>query len=66
MRDWKPTACILWECNCGVEVSLEGRRFARIRGDEKHPSSLGYVCEKAGRLDHCQAHTSWVSGVELE
>ena len=55
---WKQTACILCECNCGIEVRLgtaEGaRRFERIRGDKNHPSSLGYTCEKALRLDHYQ------------
>ena len=30
---WKKTACILCECNCGVEVRLgaDGRSFDRIR-----------------------------------
>jgi anaerobic selenocysteine-containing dehydrogenase len=54
---WKPTACILCECNCGIEVELggdDGRRFVRLRGDKKHPSSQGYACEKAQRLDHYQ------------
>ena len=23
--DWQPTACILCECNCGIEVQLDGR-----------------------------------------
>ena len=27
------TACILCECNCGIEVELDGRRLDRIRGD---------------------------------
>ncbi len=55
--EWKSTACILCECNCGLEVQLggeDGRRFARIRGDDAHPSSEGYVCEKAARLDYYQ------------
>ena len=55
--DWHPTACILCECNCGVEVRLggpDGRRFERIRGDKAHPASHGYTCEKALRLDHYQ------------
>lgn len=55
--DWKPTACILCECNCGIEVELggdDGRRLVRLRGDKKHPSSRGYACEKAHRLDHYQ------------
>ncbi len=55
--EWKPTACILCECNCGIEVRLggdDGRRFTRIRGDKAHPGSQGYTCEKALRLDHYQ------------
>ena len=55
--DWQPTACILCECNCGIEVRLggdDGRRFERIRGDKAHPASQGYTCEKALRLDHYQ------------
>jgi anaerobic selenocysteine-containing dehydrogenase len=54
MSDWHQTACILCECNCGIEVELEGRRFARIRGDKEHPASHGYTCNKALRLDHYQ------------
>ena len=57
MPDWKPTACILCECNCGIEVRLggpDGRRFERIRGDKAHPASRGYLCQKAGKLDHYQ------------
>ncbi len=48
------TACILCECNCGIQITLDGRRFDRIRGDEQHPASHGYTCEKALRLDHYQ------------
>jgi len=54
---WSPTACILCECNCGIEVQLggeDGRRFTRIRGDKAHPASQGYACEKPSRLDHYQ------------
>jgi anaerobic selenocysteine-containing dehydrogenase len=55
--DWKSTACILCECNCGIEVQLggdDGRKLVRIRGDDAHPSSAGYACEKAARLDFYQ------------
>ena len=55
--EWNSTACILCECNCGIEVQLggdEGRNFTRIRGDKKHPLSKGYACEKANRLDFYQ------------
>ncbi len=54
---WKPTACILCECNCGLEVQLggqDGRHLTKIRGDEAHPASRGYACEKPHRLDHYQ------------
>ncbi|HEX4109993.1 MAG TPA: molybdopterin-dependent oxidoreductase [Solirubrobacteraceae bacterium] len=54
MTDWQPTACILCECNCGIEVGLEGRRLARIRGDRAHPGSQGYTCNKALQLDRYQ------------
>jgi len=55
--EWKKTACILCECNCGLEVQLggpDGRHFEKIRGDRAHPASQGYACEKAHRLDHYQ------------
>ena len=54
---WQPTACILCECNCGIETQLGGERgtsLLKIRGDRKHPGSKGYACEKAQRLDHYQ------------
>jgi anaerobic selenocysteine-containing dehydrogenase len=55
--DWKPSACILCECNCGIEVQLggeDGRRFVKVRGDKAHPASQGYACEKPSRLDYYQ------------
>ncbi len=54
---WRPTACNLCECNCGIEVQLggpDGRRFVRVRGDKLHPVSRGYACEKPHRLDYYQ------------
>ncbi|MCB9723021.1 MAG: molybdopterin-dependent oxidoreductase [Spirochaetaceae bacterium] len=54
---WHPTACILCECNCGLEVEVggeDGRRLVRIRGDKAHPISEGYACEKPSRLDYYQ------------
>ena len=53
---WLPTACILCSRNCGLEVQLDGQRLAKIRGDERHPLSAGYLCQKAARLDHYQNH----------
>jgi anaerobic selenocysteine-containing dehydrogenase len=54
---WEKTACILCECNCGLEVQVGGegnRHFTRIRGDKAHPASQGYACEKPHRLDYYQ------------
>ena len=51
---WAQTACILCECNCGIEVQLDGRTLDRIRGDKAHPASEGYTCNKAMRLDRYQ------------
>ncbi len=54
MTEWKKTACILCECNCGLEVELggdDGRHLVKLRGDKAHPSSRGYACEKPHRLD---------------
>jgi len=54
---WRPSACILCECNCGIEVQLGGeggRRLTKVRGDKAHPSSEGYACEKPARLDFYQ------------
>jgi anaerobic selenocysteine-containing dehydrogenase len=56
-NEWKSTACILCECNCGIEVQLggeDGRRLVRVRGDDAHPMSKGYACEKPSRLDYYQ------------
>lgn len=52
--EWQASACILCESNCGITVQLEGRRFAKIRGDKDNPGSGGYTCNKALRLDHYQ------------
>lgn len=54
---WQKTACILCECNCGIEVQVEDRHLLRIRGDKSHPSSAGYTCEKPLRLDRYQNGT---------
>ena len=51
---WKKTACILCECNCGLEVQIADGHLVKIRGDKAHPSSRGYACEKPHRLDHYQ------------
>ena len=54
---WQSSACILCECNCGINVQTGGeadREIVRIRGDEDHPASQGYLCQKASGLNHYQ------------
>jgi len=51
--DFKTTACNLCFVNCGIKVELggeDGRQILRVRGDEDHPMSRGYICNKASRL----------------
>jgi anaerobic selenocysteine-containing dehydrogenase len=53
-QPWRKTACIICALNCGLAVQTDGRRITRIRGDDSHPISKGYVCEKSQRLDYYQ------------
>jgi len=53
----KSTACNLCFVNCGVKVKLggeDGREFVKVVGDKDHPTSAGYICNKAARLDFYQ------------
>lgn len=54
----KKTACILCAINCGLEIQTggkDGRELLKIKGDKEHPSSQGYLCNKAARLNHYQS-----------
>lgn len=50
------TACILCSRNCGLVVDIDNGNFVKIRGDDDHPVSRGYICQKAARLQHYQQH----------
>ncbi len=50
------TACILCSRNCGLKVEIADGKFVKIQGDEAHPISKGYICQKAARLDFYQNH----------
>ena len=50
------TACPLCSRNCGLEVDIQDGKFVKIKGDENHPVSKGYICQKAARLDYYQNH----------
>lgn len=55
-KPWHSSACILCINNCGVKVQLsdDGKAISRTKGDENHPGSQGYVCNKASRLNYYQ------------
>lgn len=50
------TACILCSVNCGIniEVDTATKEFIKITGDKDHPTSQGYICQKATRLNYYQ------------
>ena len=50
------TACILCSRVCGLTVDIEDGKFVKIKGDDDHPMSKGYICQKAARLEHYQNH----------
>ncbi len=50
------TACILCSRNCGLTVEIDNGKFIKIQGDEQHPISKGYICQKAARLEYYQNH----------
>jgi anaerobic selenocysteine-containing dehydrogenase len=50
------TACILCSRNCGLTVEIDNGKFLKIQGDDAHPISKGYICQKAARLEHYQNH----------
>jgi len=55
--DTQKSACILCSVNCGLEVTTggeDGRELLKMKGDRDNPSSEGYICNKAARLNHYQ------------
>lgn len=55
------TACILCSRVCGLTVDIEDGKFVKIKGDDDHPMSKGYICQKAARLEHYQNHDDRLS-----
>ena len=55
VSEWKSSCCVLCSVNCGIRVQVGGdnnRELIKIKGDEDHPGSRGYLCNKASRLNH--------------
>src|SRR5919107_4017836 len=42
--------CPLCEATCGLDVTLEGDRVGRVRGDDADVFSHGFICPKGGSL----------------
>ena len=53
---WQTSACILCSQSCGIKVQLDEQQteIVRIKGDDDHPISQGYLCNKASRLNYYQ------------
>lgn len=45
-RDNVATACVICSHNCGLRMDVRDNQIVEIRGDELHPSSQGYTCNK--------------------
>ncbi len=58
MSDARTTAyrtCPLCEATCGLEVTLEGERVVRIRGDRNDVFSRGFICPKGSTLKQLES-----------
>jgi anaerobic selenocysteine-containing dehydrogenase len=67
--------CRICAAACGIVVTLDDDRVVRVRGDQDHPVSRGYVCSKGRgladwhhsttRLDHPRVHGDDVTWNDL-
>ena len=55
-RENVATACVICSHNCGLRLDVENNEVVGIRGDESHPSSLGYTCNKGYALPQYIKH----------
>jgi len=56
MARWLPTSCVLCAQNCGLLVQVEHNRIIKVKGDQKNPRSLGYLCRKGLNIANFQHH----------
>ncbi|MEA2170114.1 MAG: hypothetical protein QOF76_3414, partial [Solirubrobacteraceae bacterium] len=45
-----PVTCPLCEATCGLDVTLDGGRVTKVRGDADDVFSKGFICPKGGSL----------------
>ena len=51
------SACILCSVNCGIDIEIDNatKEIIKVTGDKDHPTSQGYICQKATRLNFYQS-----------
>jgi anaerobic selenocysteine-containing dehydrogenase len=52
--------CPLCEAGCGLELTLDGDRVTRIRGDRDDVFSHGYICPKGSTLRQLHEDPDWL------
>ncbi|HYF45633.1 MAG TPA: molybdopterin-dependent oxidoreductase, partial [Acidimicrobiales bacterium] len=52
--------CPLCEATCGLEITLEGDRVKRIRGDREDVFSHGFICPKGSTLKQLHEDPDWL------
>ena len=54
MNEWQKTSCTLCFNNCGLEVTTEGSKIVKVRGEKENPRSQGYLCRKGANIAYFQ------------
>jgi len=52
--------CPLCEATCGLELTIEGERVVRIRGDREDVFSHGFLCPKGSTLSALHEDPDWL------
>ncbi|HEY8546017.1 MAG TPA: molybdopterin-dependent oxidoreductase, partial [Acidimicrobiales bacterium] len=52
--------CPLCEAGCGLEITLDGHRVQRIRGDRDDVFSKGFICPKGSTLKQLHEDPDWL------
>lgn len=62
MASIKKSFCHLCLAECGIKITVEDNKFAKISPDFDDPISQGYVCEKSQKLIGFQHNTDRITG----
>jgi anaerobic selenocysteine-containing dehydrogenase len=58
--------CPLCEATCGLEITLEGDRVKRIRGDRDDVFSHGFICPKGSTLKQLHEDPDWLRAPRIK